>query len=332
MRRLYGLDALRGIAAFMVFLHHLFETYRVSVIPFSSYLAVDLFFLLSGFVMARTYDERLGTSLTPNDFIALRYRRLWFPLAFGALVGFIVVQSSEGPSLGLFAALVAQLLFLPAPWHGWFALNLPAWSIFTEIICNGVHAVLRRTLLLVICCACSAIIFIVATILDPRSFWGHDLITVALSVPRSLCSYFIGVLLFRIWGDRPRGDHPSFAILLFPIALILGANLVSYAVFVPFAVLVLFPMILLSAAGLGNSRLAQVAGAFSFPLYAVHLPVIQFAKSVGFGMASAAAAALIVAVCMTMLFENKRRARPRPSTARQLARVTIPRKIRAHAE
>ena len=70
--RLLGLDALRGIAAIMVVMFHL------GLPMMGSHLAVDFFFMLSGFVMARTYDERLQTgAMSPLAFMIKRYRRLW---------------------------------------------------------------------------------------------------------------------------------------------------------------------------------------------------------------------------------------------------------------
>lgn len=63
--RLYGLDALRGVAAIAVAVHHLARTYHLPALPLNPAIAVDLFFILSGFVMTRTYEDRLrrGASL-----------------------------------------------------------------------------------------------------------------------------------------------------------------------------------------------------------------------------------------------------------------------------
>ena len=41
------------------------------------YLAVDLFFMLSGYVMARTYEPRMARGFSPAAFFLARYRRLW---------------------------------------------------------------------------------------------------------------------------------------------------------------------------------------------------------------------------------------------------------------
>ncbi|RWD64150.1 MAG: acyltransferase, partial [Mesorhizobium sp.] len=72
--RLYGLDALRGVAAVAVALQHLMRIYHLPEAPLNPFLAVDLFFILSGFVMARTYEDRLRRGLSAVGFIGLRYR------------------------------------------------------------------------------------------------------------------------------------------------------------------------------------------------------------------------------------------------------------------
>ena len=58
------LDGLRGVAAILVVIFHTFEVYadenRFKQIINHGYLAVDFFFLLSGFVVAYAYDDRWG--------------------------------------------------------------------------------------------------------------------------------------------------------------------------------------------------------------------------------------------------------------------------------
>lgn len=319
MRRLYGLDALRGIAATMVFLLHLRTLYKAPYVPFAAELSVDLFFLLSGFVMARTYDERFATGLTPARFIALRYVRLWFPLALGTVLGFIVVQTLEGPSLGLTAALGVRLLFLPAPWHGWFGLNRPAWSIFVEIASNAVHAGLGRTRALAICLAFSAIIFVFTTAVEGNVLWSHDLGSTAGSIFRGLTSYLLGVLLFRRFGDQPLGGNPRLAIAAYPAILALGAMTLPYAILAPLAVFILFPLIIRASLGLGESRWAEASGAISFPLYAVHFPIIATCSVVGLPPAIAAVSAILAALGVTILFELRRKPKVLPIPDAQTA-------------
>lgn len=113
--RLYGLDVLRGVAAFAVAAHHMSRTYGLPQIPVNPQIAVDLFFILSGLVMTRTYENSLRNDLTTLRFIGLRYRRLFLPLAVGSTIGALLVAAAFGPSGQLLTLYVLALCFLPAP-------------------------------------------------------------------------------------------------------------------------------------------------------------------------------------------------------------------------
>lgn len=74
------LDGLRGVAALMVIWYHVFEGFAFasnSAIETLNhgYLAVDFFFILSGFVIGYAYDDRWGKSLTMKDFFKRRDRK-----------------------------------------------------------------------------------------------------------------------------------------------------------------------------------------------------------------------------------------------------------------
>jgi peptidoglycan/LPS O-acetylase OafA/YrhL len=90
------------------------ETYHLPAVPIGYSVAVDLFFILSGFVMTRTYEDRLRDGLTTLGFIGLRYRRLFLPLAIGSTIGLAVTAAMLGPSIPMTAAYLLILLFLPA--------------------------------------------------------------------------------------------------------------------------------------------------------------------------------------------------------------------------
>ena len=88
------LDGLRGVAALVVILYHIFEGYA-----FASngtidtlnhgYLAVDFFFILSGFVIGYAYDDRWGKGLTMKNFFKRRLIRLHPMVIMGAVLGAI---------------------------------------------------------------------------------------------------------------------------------------------------------------------------------------------------------------------------------------------------
>lgn len=75
------LDGLRGVAALIVMWYHVFEGYAFAgntmIENFNhGYLAVDFFFMLSGFVISYAYDDRWGGSFTMKDFFKRRLIRL----------------------------------------------------------------------------------------------------------------------------------------------------------------------------------------------------------------------------------------------------------------
>lgn len=110
--RLYGLDALRGIAALIVVAHHA----DGSGIFRSGFLAVDLFFVLSGYVMARTYDERF-TVLGIRSFMTRRYRTLAAPFIVGCVIGAAYLVGKDGLGASLLGAFVLAVFFLPSFFH-----------------------------------------------------------------------------------------------------------------------------------------------------------------------------------------------------------------------
>src|SRR6516225_9704176 len=86
------LDGLRGVAAILVIIYHLFEAYYP--VPahhpeHHGYLAVDFFFLLSGFVVGYAYDDRWEKGMSVWDFFKIRLIRLHPLVLLGVLIGAI---------------------------------------------------------------------------------------------------------------------------------------------------------------------------------------------------------------------------------------------------
>ena len=83
------LDGLRGVAALMVLVFHVFDACQANILP-HGYLAVDFFFILSGFVMGYAYDKR---GLTLRDFLKRRLIRLHPMVVIGVLIGVVAFSS-----------------------------------------------------------------------------------------------------------------------------------------------------------------------------------------------------------------------------------------------
>lgn len=164
------LDALRGVAALIVLYYHCFECFGYEIAEGTGlytqhcdhgYLAVDFFFLLSGFVIAYAYDDR--TSMGIGQFFKRRLIRLHPMVIAGAVIGlacFLIdggtdwfghVATPAGVALAFFMTLVMLPCF---PGTGtdvrgngeMFPLNGPQWSLFFEYLGNILYALLLRRL------------------------------------------------------------------------------------------------------------------------------------------------------------------------------------------
>src|SRR6201992_2537099 len=99
------LDGLRGVAALLVVIFHVFETYsgdRFHQVINHGYLAVDFFFVLSGFVVAYAYDDRWG-KMSQWDFYKRRLVRLQPMVVMGSLIGAALFYFQKSPAFPLIA-------------------------------------------------------------------------------------------------------------------------------------------------------------------------------------------------------------------------------------
>lgn len=298
MGRLYGLDALRGIAAVLVLIGH--TSLQMGTTFGKLYLAVDFFFMLSGYVMARTYEPRMAGN-GRWKFLRARLWRLWPLMAFGTLLGLPLVEPDR------YGAFFLGLLLVPSfATYMLYPFNGPAWSILFEFFANLVHAlgIDRLKTLHVLCLSGAAwgVLTVIAWNADETNFgqisvmwWG--------GIPRVLFAYFFGVALYRVWQDRPPFRLPAAVTLLAMPAILLppvdwwGADLLFG--------LIVCPLLIAGGLALDAGNLGKWAGAMSFPLYAIHIPVRNLYIEAGLHwipgmMLTLAFVALIVAVPYSM--------------------------------
>ena len=314
--RLTGLDGLRGIAALVVLLHHVF------VLPGSKgYLAVDFFFMLSGYVMARTYEARMAAPEGGASFMRERVRRLYPVIFFASLLCMPWTIWHAGDNA--WWIILLNLLLIPTPALGQiYMLNPPAWSILLELFANLVHALgLHRLGKAVLAGLAAALLPLLAwfTALgqtDSRSLYE----LLAVGPVRVLVPYGIGVLLYRLWRDVPPFKVPA--------ALTWGAMpawlvLISMPAASPWLASFLFVVALcplLIAGGLQHGRGSKVLGLIgelSFPLYAVHAAVLLPMKEYQLGwvpqVAGSLAAGLVFMLALRRFSAWQRRRARRPS-------------------
>ena len=311
------LDGLRGVAALLVVWYHVFEGFQFAgnkpVIDFINhgYLAVDFFFILSGFVVGYAYDNRWGKTLTLGGFFRRRLIRLQPMVCMGALIGaasFLLsgMERWDGTHATLwltFLAFVCGCLMLPAlpgmprevRGNGeMFPLNGPCWSLFFEYIGNIVYALLIRRLstrlLAVLSFAlCCALAWFAVT--DQSGYgsigvgWTVDRTNILGGSLRMLCPFTMGLLLSRIFKPihYARGAFWTSAALLliiFHVSYIYSDGALSLnGVFEAACIIGVFPLVVWYAASgkttdEASTRICRFLGDISYPLYIVHYPLM----------------------------------------------------------
>ena len=305
------LDGLRGIAALLVIWYHIFEGFATSPIDqrFNhGYLAVDFFFILSGFVVGYAYDDRWKTTMNTKDFFKRRLIRLHPMVVMGAVLGAITfcIQGCEqwdGTRVSISMVMVAMLLnlfLIPAvPGTGpevrgngeMYPLNGPSWSLFFEYIGNIMYALFIRRLstkaltvfvvLLGFCLACFAI-FDVSGYGMIGVGWTLDSVNFVGGLLRMLFPFSLGLLLSRNFKPvKVRGAFwiCSFVLLvLFCVPYVEGVEPICMnGLFEAFCIVVVFPVLIILGAS-GNTtdktstRICKFLGDISFPLYITHYP------------------------------------------------------------
>ena len=309
------LDGLRGVAALMVIWYHVFEGFAFasnSAIETLNhgYLAVDFFFILSGFVIGYAYDDRWGKSLTMKDFFKRRLIRLHPMVIMGAVLGAITfcIQGSvqwDGTHIAIsmiMLSLLCTIFFIPAmPGVGYevrgngemFPLNGPCWSLFFEYIGNILYALFIRRLsnkaltvfvvLLGVALAAFAV-FNVSTYGNIGVGWMLDGVNFLGGSLRMLFPFSLGMLMSR--NFKPMKVKGAFWICTIAlIALFSGPYLEGLeplcmnGVYEAFCVIVAFPIILwIGASGTTtdkqSTKICKFLGDISYPVYVIHYPLM----------------------------------------------------------
>lgn len=240
--RLVHLDALRGVVAFVVVWYHCYEGFTTDIatqVCAHGFLAVDFFFLLSGFVTGYAYDQRWASTnpkrLNLKQFFLRRLIRLHPMVVAGVLLGLVsfVVGGCVGwfgqhaDVMTILALALMSLLLIPSlpgsptevrGFGECFPLNGPHWSMFFEYLGNVLYALalrkLRtRTLSLFVALNAGLYVFIVCLFGRCDFGWGfiqYDLAGTSIQLSgfyfgliRLLFPYSAGLLLSRLFqGDK----------------------------------------------------------------------------------------------------------------------------------
>lgn len=295
--RYHTLDGMRGVAALMVAVYHFEQRAKNADVHVWGYLAVDLFFALSGFVIATNYISRMSNGLTVARFMKIRTIRLYPLYLFGHILGsagcimHVIVRPDTAMTIyPIVAALILNSVMIPTPLSPeLFPLNGPSWSLFFEFVANIGFAVILwkiRTRALIVLCAISAI-YLAVVINAPLFFnvgWGWGSIDAGFA--RTMFSFCAGILVFRRFGHHSK---VSSWLAIIPICIMVGVMTLDVAdtyrsSFELIAVIVLFPVLLFAGAIWDvppvARKLCGFLGDISYPIYVVHWPLIGIIKPV----------------------------------------------------
>lgn len=305
------LDGLRGVAALLVVWYHVFEGYAFAGGTLieginHGYLAVDFFFILSGFVIGYAYDDRWGRSLTLKNFFKRRLIRLHPMVVMGAVLGAITFclqgrvqwDGTHVATSMVMLALLCAMFFIPAvPGAGYevrgngemFPLNGPSWSLFFEYIGNLLYAlVLHRLSTRVL----TGVVVVLGLALagfatfDVSGYgnigvgWTLDTVNFVGGLLRMLFPFSMGLLLSRRFKPvRVRGAFwicSLVLLVLFHVPYLPGTESFSLnGLFETVCIVAVFPvLIVLGASGATtdafSTRVCKFLGDISYPLYITH--------------------------------------------------------------
>ena len=214
-QRFEALDSLRGVCAVLVVMFHMpvASHWRDWGLVQHAYLFVDYFFVLSGFVIAHAYANRLKSGRDAGRFMVRRFGRIW-PLHLLMLGAFVLLELARlifhfdgavpftrDRSV---EAIFSNLLLVQA-WrvHPYLTWNGPAWTLSAEWACYLIFAGLVliaprrfRWIGLVLALVGGALVLAYAR------RWMNT--TFDLAVPRAVYGFFLGCLLQGLWTRVPR--------------------------------------------------------------------------------------------------------------------------------
>ncbi len=322
------LDGLRGVAALAVACYHVPEVLGGRQWVPHGALAVDFFFMLSGFVIAYSYEERLRSGgLSAGRFIATRSIRLLPMALLGLVLG--ATALSIGGAVRIDGALAVHallgVLLLPDPFGNPFSdnilpLNWPSWSLFFELYVGTALAIVAprlSTRALAMATLVLAFGYAVTAWGWQNANLGWSRWTLGAGFARFGYTFLFGWLLWRLRVHTRSPRVPAAIVAAMLIALFVVPVPMAWTVAFELAAAMLACPVVVAlgmacAVGPDGQRWAAWAGRISYPLYMVHAPVLLLIAGFAGGAAAqglAVPVAIAAAVAALVLYDEPLRRR-----------------------
>jgi peptidoglycan/LPS O-acetylase OafA/YrhL len=299
----------------------------------NSYLAVDLFFVLSGFVLEYAYGQRLCAGMSVRKFMSARFQRLYplYGLAFLLAVPGLVFKIMTGAVTAHHAILeiVCGSLMLPTPNWGYphadlYPLNFAAWSLFFELLANLVFALISPYLVNKVLGGIIALTGCAIATLTPLGLLAAEPQTGSLGggpnwehfdagIIRVGFSFFVGVAIYRLHSKTSVRFGSQTAAMIFATTIVALASGFSGSFDAQFdlaLVLFLFPLLIFICASVEIDsgkffQLTKVLGLLSYGIYVLQIPTYSLityaAKLVGLDRPPVGLLAVIVVIIIAHL-------------------------------
>jgi peptidoglycan/LPS O-acetylase OafA/YrhL len=296
-----ALDGMRGIAAICVVIFHWLTSNHIEWFG-TSVLAVDFFFVLSGFVIAYSYTTKLSQGLNFGEFMLSRIIRLYPMILVGLCLGLVrsigkSITGDDGVTFGrVLIEFLLSVFMIPNQLIGsveFFEINIPMWSLLFEMIAyfafglfmwrlkdkwlfllwaiflGGFAVYMSRSF-------ASGEIFV-----EPDITIGNLRIAVDMAITpaaRAAMGFTLGIIIYRTsLGSKLSLPPFLFLALLFVLLMSMPRNVAPFYVYA-----VAFIMLTLALMSKGTrtevrgglKAIFKFLGDISFPLYAIHMPIL----------------------------------------------------------
>ena len=288
------LDAMRGIAAILVVTRHT-SSYWMGLNFYHSYLAVDLFFMLSGFVISHAYDKRLvNKTMSAFAFIITRVIRLYPLYLLAAIISALVffpkkalIHGEINQVVDYLISIILSLFYLPSKSFltpSLYPINGVSWSLFYELIINLLYVTFRpmltpKNLIVIIVLSGLNLAFIAITMnsIDMGSTW--ELFSINTGFTRTVFGFSVGLYLHRVFvvqAAREVSTNKSIFLALIATSALVMVDAGKWNGLIDCCCLILvFPFALLLGAKINphNGWVMNIfinLGIISYPVYLFH--------------------------------------------------------------